>query len=78
MMSNCCMTSEIWQSLDSSIAFNCWVKTGLNYDHVSKAENDGMQTMCDPQTVEIMVFLKRSLLIQHHFELDKLLQPNDY
>ena len=69
--------SEIWQSLDSSIVFNCWMKTGIIKDHVNKAENDEMQTMCDPQEEEIIDLLKRSLPIQHHFELDKLLQPSD-
>ena len=68
---------EIWQSLDSSIVFNCWIKTGLIEDLVNKAGNDEMQTMCDPLTEEIIEFLKRSLPIQHHFELDKLLQPSD-
>ena len=41
--------SEIWQSLDSSIVFNWWMKTGLIKDHVNKADNDEMQTICDSQ-----------------------------
>ncbi len=51
------------------------MKTGLIDNHLSKAENSVSHTTCDPKKDEIVEFLKRSLLVQHHAELNELLQP---
>ena len=58
--------SEVWQSIDSSIVFNCCMKSRLINDQINKAENNEIQTMCDPKIEEIIESLKRSLPIQHH------------
>ncbi len=68
---------EIWQNLDSTIIFNCWMKTGLISNNVNRAQTDDIPALCDPEKNEIIEFLKRSLPVQHHDELDTLLQPSD-
>ncbi len=56
---------------------NCWMKTGLIKHHIKKAENEKMGPTCDTEEDFMIRVLKQLLPVQHHFGLNKLLEPCD-
>ena len=65
---------EIWESLKSDTVFNCWMKTGLIENHIQKGDGNSIPITGEREKNDIINFLRRSLLVQLHSQIDELLQ----
>ena len=68
---------ETWESVKADTVFNWWMKTGLIENHIQNGNGESTPTTGELEKNEIANFLRKSLPVQLHSQIDELLKSND-